>query len=189
MIESLITDRTVEDARRAKYLAALRWDEMTEAEKAEWSGNLKAAYNFNDLNRVENAVRYLADILQSLPPELKAYAASLGVAWDSVFEGNYQPEDLNLEIKTDWEIKDTPTGKDMERYLRNVVMLRNALNFVTDPLPSSMNNLTWQGANAIEQALKRLDTAIILFRADAMANMENASESWFFSGDIYAGEV
>ena len=189
MIESLITYRKVEDARRAKYLDSLEWDEMTEAEKAEWSGNLKAAYNFNDLNRVENAVEYLAVILQILPPELKAYAASLGVAWDAIFEGNYQPEDLNLETKTDWAIKDAPTEKDMERYLHNVVTLRNALNFATDPLPSSMNNLTWQGANAIEQALKRLDAAITLFRADAMANMENAAEAWFFSGDIYAGEV
>lgn len=189
MIESLITDRTVEDARRAKYLASLKWDEMTEAEKAEWSGNLKAAYNFQDLNRVENAVAYLAVILQVLPPELKAYAESLDVAWDSVFEGNYKPEDLNLETKTDWSKEDAPTKKEMERYLHNVFMLRNALNFSTDPLPSSMNDLTWQGANAIEQALKRLDAAITRFRAEAMANMENAAEAWYFSGDIYAGEV
>lgn len=189
MIDSLITDRTADDAQKALNLSKLQWSEMSDAQKAEWSGSLKGSYNASDLNRVENAVAYLAETLRLLRPKLQDYAKSLDVGWDVFFAGNYDPEDLNLETKTDWTKEDAPTAEAMERYLANVVTLRNALNYATDRLPSSMRNLTWQGANAIERALKGLDAAIKEFRTTAKLDMENAAQAWFYSGDIYTGEV
>lgn len=189
MINSLITDRTADDAQRALNLSKLQWSEMSDAQKADWSGNLKGAYNAEDLNRVEIAVAYLADTLRLLRLELQDYAKSLDVGWDVFFAGNYDPEDLMLETKTNWSKEDAPTAEAMERYLANVVTLRNALNYATDRLPSSMRNLTWQGANAIERALKGLDAAIKEFRATAKLDMENTAEAWYFSDEIYSGEV
>ena len=69
-----------------------------------------------------------------------------------------------------------PTKKQMTRYLNNVQSLCKAVELAAD-LPSSMENLTWNGANQIEKALslvhKRTQGVIKILR---------------FSGEIFAGE-
>ena len=64
IIDTLITDRTEADFDRAQELSAMGWDAMTDAEKVEWSGNLKGAYNISDLIRVTAAMEYLTDLLR-----------------------------------------------------------------------------------------------------------------------------
>lgn len=185
----LITDRTQADEDRAEYLWTKDYDDMTAEEKAEWDSGLKGAYNASDLNRVESAVGYLAGVLRALPAELKEYAASLGVGWDGIFSPPYDPEDMEPETKTDWTDSGEPSPEDMARYLGNVVKLRNALSYATDELPEGMDDLTWQGANAIEKALTALDGAIALFREEMETLMENTAAAWLYSGEIYSGEV
>lgn len=91
-------------------------------------------YTYEDLNRVEAAVE-----------QLQAMAAQAGIA-------------LTLETKTDWAMpgvfdeKTWPAYSQMQRYLGNVRAMRDALG-LESPLPESMNYLTWQQANQIEQAL------------------------------------
>lgn len=188
-VVSLITDRTEADARRVMYLAGLSYANMSDAEKAEWNSELKGAYNAGDLNRVESAVDYLAGLLRELPEELKAYAAEKDVGWDKIFAPPYDPADMYPETKTDWAKTDIQTPTDMERYLGNVKKLRNALSYATDDLPDGMDHLDWQGANAIERALKGLDAAIILFRGDAQILIDNTAAAWLQSGEIFSGEV
>lgn len=86
----------------------------------------KGAYNYTDLNRVENAVAALAEVLG-----------------------------LNLTTKTDWTKYDVPTATDMERYLENVRKLRKAGGYMngTPNIPETMSQLTYAAANAIEQIL------------------------------------
>ena len=81
IIDTLITDRTQADEERVEELAAKGYDAMTAEEKSEWDGEMKGAYDASDLNRVESAVAYLAELLVLLPSELKEYAASKGVAF------------------------------------------------------------------------------------------------------------
>lgn len=188
-VVSLITDRTAADKRRAEYLAGLDYADMTEAEKAEWDSDLKGAYNASDLNRVESAVDYLAGALRDLVAGLKAYAAERDVGWDAIFAPPFDPEEMHPETKQDWKAEDIQTPEDMARYLGNVKMLRGSLDYDTPALPEAMDDLTWQGANAIEQALKDLDGAIILFRGDMQILIENTAAAWFYSGEIYTGEV
>lgn len=189
---SLITDRTAADVERAQYLNDL-WvaGEFlgTDEEYVEWFSDMKGAYNASDLNRVESAVEYLAKVLRELAAGLKEYAAEKDVGWDVIFAPPFDPANINPETKTDWTEKDLPTPEDMERYLNNVELLRTALAFDTDELPASMDNLSIQGANAIERALKNLDSAIILFRVDMQILIDNTAASWFYSGEIYTGEV
>lgn len=188
-ITSLITDRIEADVSRAAYLSGIDYADMTAEEKAEWDSNLKGAYNASDLNRVESAVDCLSGLLRSLPEKLKEYAASLDVAWDAVFSPPYDPAGIDPQIKVGWEKEDIPTPADMERYLANVVLLKNSLEYATAELPPSMVNLTWQGANAIEQALKDLNEAIIVLRNYKESLIDNTAASWFYSGEIYSGEV
>ena len=61
---NLITDRTTQDVNRVKFLAAKAWQDMTEAERAEWLSPMKGAYNYTDLNRVEEAVAFVAGRLK-----------------------------------------------------------------------------------------------------------------------------
>lgn len=189
---SLITDRTAADKERALYLNRL-WKEGkftgTAEELAEWFTDLKGTYNAGDLNRVESAVDYLAGLLRELPEELKAYAAFLGVAWDAFFAVPYDPYAMNPTTKKDWTVEDFPTPTDMERYLSNVVLLRNALDYDTDDLPPSMEKLGIEGANAIEKALEGLDEAIKALRAQTMSNIELTALAFVYAGEVFAGEV
>lgn len=83
----------------------------------------KGAYNYTDLNRVENAVKELSE--------------KLG---------------LTLTTKTDWAMWDIPRSSDMERYLANVKAIREYIGSSTE-LPDSMDNLTYTDANNIEKIL------------------------------------
>ena len=64
-LPELITDRTAEDYARALELSAIRWQDMTPEQQAEWQTSLKGAYNASDLNRVTEAMEYLVDRLRS----------------------------------------------------------------------------------------------------------------------------
>lgn len=152
----LITDRTQADVSYVARLAAKGWSGMTEDERSQWLTGLKGAYNATDLNRVGNAVTYVAGRLE---------------------EAGYTPD---IDPKIDWTVSDIPTESQMETYLDNVRALRNAFT-VPDSVPqvpADMDSLTYQEANDIE---------IILDIVEQLIN--NMAAAWFFSGDVYSGEV
>lgn len=116
----------------------------------------KDYYGYSDLNRVENAVAELAII-----------AKGLGVK-------------KQFETKTDWGVpglfsaSEWPAKQQMQRYLNNVYELCSAVEAATY-LPSSMEKLTWDGANRIEEALSL-----------AFARIEKIIQALRYSGEIYA---
>ncbi|MBP1737272.1 MAG: hypothetical protein H6Q60_1153 [Oscillospiraceae bacterium] len=139
---NLITDRTESDVNTmlsliSKYTSG-GWDSLTTAQQTAWLAGLKGAYNYTDLNRVESAVATLAELLNSL-----GYSVS-------------------VDVKTDWALADIPTVDDLERYRSNIAKIRAALSvFSTTPAaPDSMNNLTYEQANDIEQILEDVETLI-----------------------------
>lgn len=119
----------------------------------------KGIYNATDLVRVESAVA-----------ELVRLAAGRGL----------RP---NVQVKTDWGLPGAfsqdswPTKSQMTRYLANVRTVCAALDIDTAGLPQSMEQLTWQGANRIEEALQRA-----LHRVRALLAI------YRYSGEFYAGE-
>lgn len=121
-------------------------------------GNQKGCYGPEDLNRVEQAVAELAAIAQALD-----------------VQGEFV-------IKTDWALPSVfspdswPTATQMRRYLDNVHRLCSAVELAAD-LPTTMEKLTWEGANRIEQALEQTHTRI-----------HNILQTFQFSGEIFAGE-
>lgn len=152
---SLITDRTEADVLRWKELKAKGYDNMTDAEKAEWV-HCKGAYNNSDLNRVEAAVQMISGKLKEL--HISA----------------------DVTTKSDWELDDLPTVSDMNRYLGNVVKLRNAssgLREAPQP-PSSMVRLNHIGANRIEETLLYINAW-----ADGMIDSQK------HAGEFFGGEL
>lgn len=79
--------------------------------------------------------------------------------------------------KTNWQIGDIPCAADMAAYLADVEALKAAF-YGTAELPGSMDNLTPEAANNIERLLCEIEHHI--------ANMTAA---WWYSGELYSGEV
>ena len=121
--------------------------------------------------------------------------------WASDLKGAYNASDLNrvgaavayvagrlngygytvtVNPKQDWTGSDIPTAEQMAAYLRDVAALRGAIAVMasTPPTPDSASGLTWREANDIERIL--LDVDELLTRMAA---------AWFYSGELYAGEV
>lgn len=101
-------------------------------------------YNVSDLNRVGEAVRYLAERFTGY-----GYA-------------------VTVNHKTDWTEDNVPTRKQLETYRRNIAELRRQLTVMaaTPETPETMRALNYVKANNIERILQDLDTLI--------TNMEQA---------------
>ncbi len=121
-------------------------------------GAEKGMYGVADLNRVECAVA-----------ELYALAKRLGIS-------------RQIEVKTDWgfpgefSAAQWPTKKQMSRYINNVQVLCEAVELAAN-LPTSMEHLTWNGANQIEKALSLVYERI-----------QRIPKTFRYSGEIFAGE-
>lgn len=126
----LIFNRTQDHVNRLKLLRSKGYENLTESEKSEYSEYAAlGAYNYTDLNRVETEVARLAPIFG-----------------------------LAVTTKTDWTSMSQFTDSHAERYLGNVVALREEVlaidtSQVFPTLPTSMWYLTVDGANAIEKTL------------------------------------
>ena len=165
IMDTLITDRTQADVDRLQELTEKGLENMTSEELAEWFGhdvgelldvnnNLlvdsegavllvvtkpgtghKGAYNASDLNRVGQAILYVA--------------------------GLYNQYGYNLIVnpKTDWSNTDSPTSSQMQEYLNDIQTIRNAVvAFPTTPdAPKTMESIDWKTANIIEQIMVDID--------------------------------
>ena len=101
-------------------------------------------YNVSDLNRVGEAVRYLAE-------RFTGYGYT-----------------VTVNPKMDWTEDNVPTRKQLETYRRNIVEIRRQLTVMqsTPETPETMRALNYVKANDIERILQDLNTLI--------TNMEQA---------------
>ena len=138
IIGTLVTDRTQTDVERADYLNSLWVQHVwtgTPEELAEWEAGPKGAYNASDLNRVQEAMEYLAGVF-----DLYGYTVA-------------------LQAVQTWADGNMPTASDMSVYLSNLSELRGVLDVLpTCPdTPESMELLTYIEANNIEEILVNID--------------------------------
>lgn len=59
-----VTDRSQSDVERVLELLEKGWKNFTEDEKEEWSGGMKGALNTSDLERIQNNIQLLSDVLE-----------------------------------------------------------------------------------------------------------------------------
>ncbi len=110
------------------------------------SGNPKGRYNAADLNRVGEAVAYLAGRLQAI-----GYA-------------------LTVSPRTDWTETDIPRRSEMEGYIGDLHAFKAipTLPSVPPEIPESAERLTIDGANAIERYLYNLGVVEASIRENYM---------------------
>lgn len=162
---NLITDRSQADLDGLMSLLAAPSANWT-AEQAETfaAAASKGAYNYTDLNRVTQAMQYVDGLLSEL-------------GYVSVFEQVNKGSTINPYI---WDENDTPTAVSMTAYLSNLTKLRAVLALPEDTpqVPDDMVELTLGEANEIEQILVNIGRVY-----------DNVRAAWYYSGEIYAGEV
>lgn len=85
-----------------------------------------------------------------------------------------------VEVYILWNRSKFPHLSEMERYLANISTLRALLPMASDvpQVPPDMDHLNYEEANDIEKILLAIDDAIT-----------RITKGWYYSGDIYAGEV
>lgn len=145
-ILQLITDRTQADVEEAKRIRnkLLEGEPLTEEESAAYLAGMRGAYNASDMNRVGNAVQYIADRLT---------AERYGV---------------HVNPRIGWTMTDLVRQADWNAYLDDVRHLRGILTLL--PTTPEITDAMYDGigfieANHIEQILMDLDfmiTRIIL---------------------------
>lgn len=159
MFGNLITDRTAADVAAFVHLRDKGWDNMTDAEREQWTAGMKGAYNASDLNRVCNALNYMRDIL--------------------VDAGYLSGREFFL--KADWTTGEVITAQFFSEYISAVETVRGALaQFSTTPqTPADVGSLDYKDANDIEKIL--IDMYDI---SQLLTQTKN-----IYCGELYGGEI
>lgn len=162
-LTGMIFDRTQSDVDALihilKLVKASGYDALPGAQKvALMNANNKGGYSHLDANRVITAYR-----------QLIADLAAQGIIVETTAD--------TLPTYTN---ADRMTPEQGAAYLQMIENVRQALTVGDDTpaTPDSMNNLSYEGANAIEKIL--YDVSVLI---------DNMIAGAYFSGEIYAGEV
>lgn len=59
-----VTDRTQSDVERVLELLEKGWQNFSDEEKTEWRARMKGALNVTDLERIQNNIQLLSDVLE-----------------------------------------------------------------------------------------------------------------------------
>ena len=133
----LVTNRTLADVESVKKLAeTIKAGEATVEQVQQYLNvHQKGAYTYEDLNRVEAAVAYVASRLR---------------------EFGYDPSIQTVET---WSVEDKPNKADFDRYFGNVAQIRGAITVwkTTPEAPNSIVGFDVNKANALEQILVDVD--------------------------------
>lgn len=133
--------------------------------------NDKGKYTAVDFNRVTAAVE-----------DLSAQLASRG------YQDPYEPVEA-AEGRTEWKKEDMPTEAQAAGYLTNVRRIRAALRSDAPLAPSSLLDLTVEGANNIEKILAETSRLLPLIDKSNVMSGEAMSENLYFESAGGAAEA
>ena len=87
---------------------------------------------------------------------------------------------VSTDAKSSWSVTDYPTKAEMDRYFSNIAQLRSLLPLypTTPAAPTTKKKMDYMVANDIEQILSDIDRQISAIR-----------QSWYYTGDVFTGEI
>jgi len=151
--------------------------------------NSNSFYKAEDINRVGNNVSYLALYLIELPDMILAYLSEKGVSPEEIYSLPYNPDTIEVNPKTDWINGEKPRRAQIDACLVNVGAIRSILT-LPEATPETPSDLVVFGqANAIELILLAVYTAAIALSTAKHALIDNTAAAWFYSGEIYGGNI
>lgn len=193
VIDTLIFDRTHADVEKLNQIKTRiltnGLGELTDEEKAEYLSGMKGAYNYTDLNRVGQAVKYLADRLLSLPDELDMYREAMGVSDDKLYRIPYNVSAVAVSPKIDWKVSDIPLQSQMETYLKNIRTLKGIFELPdsSPDLPQTLEALDINGANSIEKVLYEVNTKLGEIEKNLYDRIDRTAVAFQYANMLYAG--
>lgn len=109
--------------------------------------------------------------------DLNRVGAAMNYVADCLTSYGYAPQ---IASKVDWTDQDWPTTQSMDRYLSDLAELRRQISVLssTPEVPADMEKLTYIEANNIEKILEDIDRLL-----------NYSAQAWYYSGDLFAGEV
>lgn len=124
-----------------------------------------------------------ADVIKNTPngnynaDDLNRVAAAVNYISTMFAEYGYRVPD---ECAADWQTNDLPRKSKIDEHHAKTLAVIGLISYPDKPksIPASLDYLTIDGANAIEKALCSL---IIAGR--------NIPDSWYFTGELYGGEI
>lgn len=194
VIDNLIYDRTQADVDRVFELKSKILNEglsaLTEEEKTEYLSGMRGAYNATDLNRVGEAVAFIANLMTALPDELAAYRQEKGVADDTIFRVPYDASTIIVTAKQDWSIFDLPTQSQVAAFLADLrtLQMQLALPPDTPSVPTSLDSLTYIIANEIELLLWVISQTLTDTNNDLIEKIDLAADAFVYSAEVNCGE-
>lgn len=194
IIDNLVYDRTQADVDRVFTLKNKILTEglssLSAEEKTEYMDGMKGAYNYGDMNRVGQAVAYIANRMTSLPGQLAAYRAEKGVADDPIYLVPYDPASVVVTAKSNWVMGDTPTQTQERAYLNDLTTLRKQLTLPSDTpvVPTTLDKLTYSIANNIEYLLYVIDTTLTEVETELYSKIDRTVDAFAYDGLYNCGE-
>ena len=197
VIDTLIFDRTEEDVQRVyelkrRILTSGTLTALTPEEQAEWLAGMKGAYNAVDMNRVGQAVAYLAGRFTALPGELAEHREELGVADAKLYHVPYDSSSVVVTAKQDWQIGQKPTKTEVTAYLADLSTLRRQLPLPPDapevPTIANMDNFQVEHANNIEYLLYLVNQALESVQADLYSKIDRTAAAFRYINTFHSGQ-
>lgn len=139
----LITDRTLADVNRVKYLLTKRT--LSADESSEWNGKMKGRFTYNDMNRLCEYINYVRTFARNI-----VYYTT----------GSYpSSSDLPDALSTNYVVSSRPTMAEFNNMLK---ILNYALTLIDE------NTITWTKFdynyfNAIEQVLDKMNSYLAAY--------------------------
>jgi len=192
VIDTLVFDRTRDDLEKLNEIKTriltYGLSSLTSAEKTEYLSGMKGAYNYTDLNRVGQAVAYIADRLISLPGEISTYREAMGVSDNKLYRVPYDVAGVVVSPKTDWKVSDIPVRTQMEAYLKNVHALQGIFELPesSPDLSQTLEGLNLKVANAIERILYDVNTKLEEAEDNLYDLIDRTAAAFTYSGINYA---
>ena len=130
-----VTDRSENDVKRVLEFLQKGWQSLSESEKNEWNSGLKGSLNTSDLERVQNNIQLLSDVLElglnvSLVPEVPTSSF-----YDEIWQHTEQIRGAYMIHNTTPEVPERPLNtfekwNDIEQILSDVYgILLNNFNY------------------------------------------------------------
>lgn len=157
-----VTDRTQRDVDEALSKLA-EWREWISVGLVPETHELKGCLNVSDLNRIENNLGYLIELVEELDPE---------------------ETEIDYYVKTDWSVGDIPNISDIERILGALrdIRVKYDIPLSQTPVPDTM--LHFDDINRVEENLNLLRSKLFEVarsKTEALLWFELEVHTW---GDI-----
>lgn len=158
---------------------------VTDRQYSDIGQNAKGSYNISDFSRVNANVENLVESVENVVGEIKNRLYEFGVASDVNYNFPFNTQ-ISIVKMPEYTYKSIPTVQEWTDYVGNVQVLADNFS-VEHNLPTTLNKLTVDGANAIEKALENVYNVFNEAKDNVFSKIDRTV--WEYTGDYYGGDM